>query len=59
MSRPILAAALARGHSRVGQALEALGARRVAFADAGAFLNINTPQDYRQAQERAAGAAQT
>jgi len=57
MSRPVLAAALARGHSRVGEALEALGARRVAFADADAFLNINTPQEYRQARERIAGAA--
>jgi molybdopterin-guanine dinucleotide biosynthesis protein A len=57
MSRPVLAAALARGHSRVGEALEALGARRVAFADEDAFLNINTPQDYRQARERIAGAA--
>ena len=57
MSRPILAAALARGHSRVGQVLEALGARRVAFAEAADFININTPQDYREARERLAGAA--
>ncbi len=54
MSRAILAEALAGGHSRVGQALEMLGARRVAFADADAFLNINTPQDYAQARKRAA-----
>ena len=51
MSRPLLAAALAGGHSRVGPALEALGARRVVFADAGAFLNINTPAEYLRAQE--------
>ncbi len=55
--RPRLAAALASGHSRVGHALEALGARRVRFDDEAAFLNINTPQDYRQARERFAGAA--
>ncbi len=57
MARPILAAALACGHSKVGQALEALGARRVAFADAAAFFNINTLQDYWQARERLGGAA--
>jgi molybdopterin-guanine dinucleotide biosynthesis protein A len=57
MSGPVLAAALARGHSRVGEALEALGARRVAFDEASAFLNINTPQDYREARERLADAA--
>ena len=56
MSLPILAAGLAGGHSRVGQALDALGARRVAFGDAEAFLNINTPQDYRLARARLAGA---
>ena len=52
MSWPILAAASARGHRRVGEVLQALGARRVAFGDAGAFLNINTPAEYDQARAR-------
>ena len=57
MARPILAAALGRGHGRVGEAIEALGTRRVAFQDDSAFLNINTVPEYRQARERLAGAA--
>ena len=55
--RPVLAEALTRGHGRVGEALDALGARHVAFAEETAFLNINTPSDYRAAQARLADAA--
>jgi molybdenum cofactor guanylyltransferase len=45
MIRPVLVAWLAQGHTRAGEFLSAIAARRVVFDDPSAFLNINTPDD--------------
>ncbi len=46
----VIGEALAAGrHPPVRRVLEALGAVEVAFSDAGAFDNLNTPADYRAA----------
>jgi molybdopterin-guanine dinucleotide biosynthesis protein A len=46
-----LAAVLADGHPPVGGYLANLGARRVPFSDARAFLNVNTPADLASVDE--------
>jgi molybdopterin-guanine dinucleotide biosynthesis protein A len=45
MIRPVLVAWLAQGHTRAGEFMNLIAARRVAFSDPSAFLNINTPED--------------
>jgi molybdopterin-guanine dinucleotide biosynthesis protein A len=50
MSRPVLVARLAQGHTRAAEFLIAIGASRVVFSDAHAFLNINTPDDLARAR---------
>jgi molybdopterin-guanine dinucleotide biosynthesis protein A len=50
MSRPVLVARLAQGHTRAAEFLTAIGARRVVFSDPTAFININTPDDLARAR---------
>jgi molybdopterin-guanine dinucleotide biosynthesis protein A len=57
MSRPVLVSALAQAHTRAGDFLDAIGARRVVFDDPDAFLNINTPDDLAEARRRLPGTA--
>jgi molybdopterin-guanine dinucleotide biosynthesis protein A len=52
---PALETALAGGrHPPVHEVLERLGAGRIRFRDAAAFLNINTPEDLALASARTA-----
>jgi molybdopterin-guanine dinucleotide biosynthesis protein A len=53
---PALAAALADGTRRVRAFADSRDARRVAFPDAEAFLNLNRPDDLARAEARLAGA---
>ncbi len=53
MSRPVLVARLAQGHTRASEFLTAIGARRVVFSKPCDFLNINTPDDLVRARARA------
>jgi molybdopterin-guanine dinucleotide biosynthesis protein A len=53
MSRPVLVASLAQGHTRAAEFVTAIGTRRVVFSDAQDFLNINTPDDLARARARA------
>jgi len=55
--RDELALALAAGSRKVASWAEAAGAVRVAFGDASAFFNVNTPEDLAVARARLSGEA--
>lgn len=57
MIRPVLVAWLAQGHTRAGAFLDVIAARHVAFSDASAFHNINSPDDLAAARARIGQAA--
>lgn len=54
---PALGLALAAGEAKVLRFLDAQGAARARFPDAGAFANLNTPDDLATAERAARGAA--
>jgi molybdopterin-guanine dinucleotide biosynthesis protein A len=65
MTRPVLAAWLAEGHTRAGDFLRLIGARPVSFDEdvssdhPAAFLNINTPDDLAEARKHLPGPGQS
>jgi molybdenum cofactor guanylyltransferase len=54
---PVLADFLAKGEAKVTRFTDAHGAARAQFADARAFLNLNTPEDLSRAEALLGGAA--